>query len=369
MTTPALNGQRLQALRELEGLTQGALAERLGTSQPAISQIEKAERPLRPELATRAQGEFGVPESFFTVPPSLLDISFPTFRKSSAAKLADERRIVRQYREASRVFETASRSSGYHEALLPDLSQLEPEDAATKVRSLGGTSVDGPITNMTRLLERLGIGVITHLDNEGTAEPKHAGISIPTVGISRPLIALTAPLPGAVMRFTLAHELAHHIWDRSTAQAWTSTRAPQERRAHAFAGALLLPAAMIKERVSEALNLEAYLRIKADYGVSVGAIIIRAQHLGVVSPDRARSLHIQLSSRGWRRDEPVEVAPERPLLLKQSLERVTGLSVSRVEQLSGLPAAMVFHWIGHEVPAVSDGVVDFSEWRKNRVRQ
>ena len=52
--------------------------------------------------------------------------------------------------------------------------------------------------------------------------------------------------------------------------------------------------------MSESLNLHGYLPIKATYGISVGAIIMRARDLGILSADRARSLQIQLSSQGWR---------------------------------------------------------------------
>ncbi|NLE97323.1 MAG: ImmA/IrrE family metallo-endopeptidase [Propionibacterium sp.] len=331
MSTALFNGQRFQALREFEGLTQAALARILGTSQPVISQIEKAERPLNERLMTQARAEFGLPESFFTVQPSYMDLGFPTFRKSSGAKVADERRIVRQYREAARVFEAASRGSGYHEVRLPpDIEGLGPEEAAVRLRQLAGLSEDGPITNMTRFLERFGFGVVTHLDFHGGVEaPKHSGISIPVRGSSRPLIALASVMPGAVMRFTLAHEMAHHIWDASAPQTWTSSRAPQELRAHSFAGALLLPASVIESRVTESLNLDAYLRIKADYGVSVGAVIMRAQRLERISPERARSLQIQLSGPPCTGSPGAAEPCRAPRCRPSSTTRWTSMSSSR----------------------------------------
>lgn len=365
----AFNGQRLQALRELEGLTQSALAARLGTSQPAIAKIENAERPLRPELTAQACAEFAVPEAFFAVPPSLLDVSFPTFRKRSGARAADERRIVRLGREAARAFEAASLSSGYHEVSLPDdLPTMDPEAAAVALRTDSGIDADAPILNVTRFLERLGFGVVTLLEPRPSIEPPaHVGISIPTLSSTRPVIGLTAAMPGAVMRFTLAHELAHHIWDRSSSQTWSSTRSPEERRAHAFAGALLLPREVIEQRVTETLTLDAYLRIKADYGASVGAIIIRAQRLGCISPHRARSLQIQLSSRGWRRNEPVAAAVERPLLFSQALQRATNLVDHDIETLTGLPVALVHHWIDYQQPPQPVApVLDIAQWRERR---
>lgn len=364
-----LNGQRLLALRELEGLTQTELARSLGVSQPSLSKMEKAARPLTQELVERAEARFHLPRSFFEVPPSLLDVSVPTFRKSSAAKATDERRIVRKYREAARVFAAASEASGYIESKLPaNLGHNDDVEAvAHHVRNLAGLSAEAAVTNVTRLVEKLGFGVVSHLDHadQDDEESTHSGISIPSTHSTRPLIALPAPLPGAVMRFTLAHELAHHIWDSGSIQRNISTRSPQERRAHDFAGALLLPRTVIANRVTESLHLTGYLPIKADFGVSVGAIIMRAKRLGVIGKDRARSLQIQLSARGWRRAEPVEVTVERPLLLGQAIDRSTTFTISGIERFSALPAALVCQWLERAVPE-QDPVVDLQRWRRNR---
>ena len=64
---------------------------------------------------------------------------------------------------------------------------------------------------------------------------------------------------------------------------------------------------MIRQRVTENLLLHGYMRIKADYGISIAAIIRRAKDLGVITAARYRSLSIQISSQGWRLNEPVEV--------------------------------------------------------------
>ncbi len=362
MTQP--NGQRLLVLRELEGITQGQLADRLGVSQPTISSIEKAQRALPDDVLHKARVEFGLPRSFFFVGPFHLDVALPTFKKSSRARATDERRIVRHYREAARCFAEASLASGYHESMVPlDLETLDIEDAATEIRRLADIGNTEPIKNMTRLLERLGIGVVNDLDpRTDEPEPKHFGISVPATHNNRPLIALAATMPGAVMRFALAHELGHHIWDRRSGGTWRSTRAPEEKRAHAFAGALLLPRNVVQSHVTESLHLNGYLVLKSRYGVSVGACIMRAQQLGRISPERARSLHIQLTARGWRREEPVEVAAERPLLFAQALGRITDLSRPRIEEATGLPSDLVFHWLNIEAPTAT--IIDMQSRRR-----
>lgn len=84
---------------------------------------------------------------------------------------------------------------------------------------------------------------------------------------------------------------------------------------------------MIRE-VDEGTTLNQFLRIKARYGVSVGAIVVRAERLGLISSMRSRSLHIQLNSRGWRQNEPVLVRAEKPGLLGQAFSRAWGGAAS-----------------------------------------
>lgn len=363
MTHP--NGRRFLDARELMGLTQAALAAKLGVSQPTVSQIEKAERPLTADLVSRAAQATHLPESFFHIPPNPLDVCVPTFRKSSKAKTIDERRLVRLHREAARVFELASQQSGYHTARLPeDIHTLDEQAAAAAIRTHAGLGPTDPIPNMTRLLERLGFGVIANLDtNRMTVSIAHSGLSIPTTQSQRPLISTPHQYRGDAMRATLGHELGHHIWDQDVTAPSTSTRSPQERRAHTFASALLLPISILQERVTEGLNLNGYLPIKAEYGISVGAIIMSAKNNKIISPARARSLQIQLSARGWRTDEPVDVPAETPILFKQALERITHHDKHTAEALTGLPAPLLERWTNIRLNST---IIDFQTWRQQR---
>jgi len=210
------------------------------------------------------------------------------------------------------------------------------------------------------------------LDPEGGDADAVTGISLPTTHNQRPLVAIVHSAPGAVARFTLAHEAAHHIWDNDLASPMTSTKDYREKRAHRFAGTLLLPEKVVRKRITEGTTLRSYLPIKADYGLSVGSIIFRARDLGVISPDRARSLRIQLSSLGWRDPEiePVEVASERPLLLKQALSRVTQLNGMALARYTGLPAHLVRYWMQldpepRDAPAAE--VIELSDLRRRKL--
>jgi Zn-dependent peptidase ImmA (M78 family)/transcriptional regulator with XRE-family HTH domain len=345
-SSPPFNGQRLTALRHVFALTQTALAERLDVTQSFLSQVERGARPVPDPLVVEASTKFGLPIAFFAVRPTGLEAGPMTFRKTSRASAKDEGRVSELYNEAARLFRRVSAGSGYQTADLPDPSEYgdDPEEVASAMRRAAGLGSDDPVLNATRTLERFGIGVVDRLDRMGH-DGGHTGVSRPSRLSDRPLVALADDVPGAVKRLTLLHEFYHLIADRDLAAPITSTRSPEEQRAFRFAGAFLLPEQVVRQRVSETLSLHGYLPIKADYGISAGAIIRRARDLGVISADRYRSLSIQLSSAGWRTNEPVEVADEKPLLLGQALRKAFGnQAIARASHVVGSAPEWIHRW-------------------------
>lgn len=346
----SLNGDRLTVLRDLKGLTQADLATKLDVSQGFISHVEQGTRPLPVSLAIQASETFRVPLSFFSADPGVAGIGPFTFRKKSRASVRDERRVTALYTEAARLFFSLSLTSGFRTRDLPKPQDYgdDPELCAQALRASAGLAKDEPVVNVTRLLERHGIGVISRLyDGLENEVSDHVGISRPTVLNDRPLVAITHQLPGAVQRLSLGHEAGHWIFDGQRDTPVAKIRSVEEARAFRFGGALLLPAETVQKRVTEDLALHGYLRLKAEYGISVGAIVRRSKDLGVISPARYRSLNIQISSQGWRRQEPVEVAHEEPRLIGQALKKVHGdRPLARASSHHGIEPSLITLWIG-----------------------
>jgi Zn-dependent peptidase ImmA (M78 family) len=120
-------------------------------------------------------------------------------------------------------------------------------------------------------------------------------------------------------RFTLAHELGHLVLHTFRPRA-----ADPEGEANRFAGALLVPRLRAKENISDRKSLTEYARMKATWGVSMQALIMRGAALGLIGETRKRSLFVQLSAKGWRKTEPVTIGHEAPLLLWTLLSRRYG---------------------------------------------
>jgi Zn-dependent peptidase ImmA (M78 family) len=72
------------------------------------------------------------------------------------------------------------------------------------------------------------------------------------------------------------------------------------------------------------MTLTELAKLKAHWGISIQALIMRASHLGIMDEARKGSLFVQLSARGWRKAEPVEVHFEEPILLWTLLTRRYG---------------------------------------------
>lgn len=368
-------GERFAALKDIFKLTQQELGERLGVTQAFISRIIRLDRPVPSSLAEEAAAQFGLPLSFFSVDPAPGESAIPTFRKNSRASMAAERRVIQLHREASRLWHQVSLLSGYRDVfVLSSVLEAAGDDIealTAGLREAVGIGRMDPIPNTVRLIEKLGVGVVTVLDPDypiaADGYRHHTGISAPSSLNNRPLISLVGDLPGGVQRLTLAHELGHLLFDRDREARVPSIRSAEERRAYTFAGALLLPEDAMRERVSTSATLRDYAHIAAEFGVSVPASVQRAKYLGLIDEARNKSLQIQINTVGWRKKDPVQIENEKALLLKQAAVRIWPRStVARAAEQSGAAVEWVASWLGDEMN-VEEGapadVVSLDAWR------
>ena len=335
---------RLKNLRELHGMTQKQFAAELDIGQAQLSQIESGQRNLTDATMSAARYRFGVGQSFFqeeAIRYDATDLNYRT-RKLSAR----ERRIANvsfglteQVVRARNARSTAAPSLGItrEDTILP---RREIEAYAADARSMIGIPLNKVINNVTRCIERAGV-LVTGLDLPANSHLVD-GISTPRHTDEPFVMTLDLDKSGDRLRFSGAHEFGHILMHTDHRPTSDSTR---ESEADMFAGAFLLPREPMLDELSPGLTLTGYTRVKARWGVSVQAIIRRALDLRVIDQDRYRSLFIQLSSRGWRTEEPVEIPREKPAISTPRLlrpavrpERPAGLgSASNVIPLFGGP--------------------------------
>jgi Zn-dependent peptidase ImmA (M78 family)/DNA-binding XRE family transcriptional regulator len=313
-----VRGRRIVALRQLLRLTQLDLAERTGISQPHLSLMERGERTVSDESVHQMAMATSMPATFFDMVPSDISAKSLTFRKTAGSSVASREAVVIRYAELERISAELSRDAGLVHSELPfadgDLFGDDIEELAERTRAILKLEPLDPIRNLSRAMERAGIAVAPLVASGDPDELMHGhdGVSWARPDAEHLLVGYVPGRSGDRERLSKGHELGHIVLH--THRPWVLEKI-KEREAFRFAGALLVPAEAMRASVSNSLSLNGFVSLKAQWGVSIAALITRAKDLDLISDSREKSLRIQLSSKGWRKQEPVVVGNEEPRLL------------------------------------------------------
>ncbi|MCD9473086.1 XRE family transcriptional regulator, partial [Photobacterium phosphoreum] len=199
------------------------------------------------------------------------------------------------------------------QADLPDLSDLEPEEAAATLRRAWGLG-NAPIPNMIHLLESKGIRVFS------LAEETREVDAFCTWYEGKPFVFLNTIKSAERSRFDTAHELGHLIRDVYTMQHGQAHGPEIERQANAFAAAFLMPKESVAANQPPAYTIKYLMKLKHYWGVSLAALAYRFNSLGLVSEWNYRSLCIEIARNGYRTNEPEPMERETSQLLTKVLD-------------------------------------------------
>ncbi len=189
-----------------------------------------------------------------------------------------------------------------------DLDEVgSPAEAARQVRRLCRVP-SGPIVNLVRMIEDLGILIIEQPFDSDRID----ALSIWGPG-EHPVILCNSTFPPDRKRHTLAHEMAHLILHAS------DVTADPEREADEFAAELLMPEATIRPELRN-LRLPDLPDIKRRWKVSMRSIVTHARNMGAISKDQARYMYMRLNQQYGAKREPVELPVEPPTLLSEMLQ-------------------------------------------------
>lgn len=345
---------RIRDGRVLMNVTQADLAAAAHLQQPLISMLERGDRPASHEQIETIARALGLPSSFFDFRPQSGPGAAPEFRRMKTAKSRDTEQARQLFKEAFRISEQLLESSRYPRPSLPvvedsdaELAVDRIEEIAQEVRSLWALDSTSPINHLVRTMERRGI-VVCPLVLPGEDEPlygegksQHFGASF-WLGVGETAVVSLFPgSSGDRDRFTAAHEAGHMVLH--TFRPWVDPDV-KEREANLFAGALLAPERAIASAFDETMTLKALAQLKAKWGMSMQALAMRGRQLGLISPDRSQALFRQISARGWRKNEPVEVPHEAPKLMRKLIDMKYGPSPfadGRIVDELGLPPAIL----------------------------
>jgi len=186
----------------------------------------------------------------------------------------------------------------------------QAEEVAAELRKCWRLG-EAPIESLTQTIERNGgIAVSVPLEVRG-----FDGLS-GYVNDACPVVAASRWRPDDRVRFDLAHELGHLLLDCEDL-----SEKEEEKCAHRFAGALLVPSSAMQRELGQrrrSLELRELALLKLKYGLSMQALLYRAEQSGVISETQRKRYHKEFGYRRWRKKEPVDFeGDERPTRLKQ----------------------------------------------------
>lgn len=197
------------------------------------------------------------------------------------------------------------------------------------VRSELGLNPEGPIPSVVEVLERFGIRVLenpTDLRIDGMAA-KYGGSYV---------VVLNPTVSNDRTRLNAAHELAHVLCGDCDADEDLDEEV--EKKAFDFASIFLLPNRQLKSAF-EGKSMVRLVQFKERFGISLAAMVYRADKLGFITKSEAKNLWIEFSRRGWRTNEPGLVRPDRATRFEQLIDEaiLSGqLSLKEVADLSGV---------------------------------
>lgn len=314
-------GARLKQARMLAGMTQQQLADAVkevgfSITKQAISKYETGKSFPSARFMLLASGVLDVPSSYLFHQPEI-EVRWSAFRRQS--------RFGKTKQEALKAYaaDLAELQVELHSLLYPNAPAALPEPVpvrrfeeaearANHLRKKWKVG-DRPLDNLVQTAEDKGMIVIGWDDESGEFDGLSGWCG------NYPVTVINQNRSADRIRFTLAHEIGHLVMDTSNAVE------DKEKLAHRFAAAFLVPAEHALRELGNnrpELSWRELKTLKRKYGMSMAAWLGRARDLNIINDHTYKNQYIDLSKRGWRKDEPGEyLGDEETLQLKQMAHR------------------------------------------------
>ena len=319
------NAARLEQIMAVRRQTQAQLAAMVGVSSATMSKWKNGLHAPDAKTLERLASVLNVSAEWFTRPMTA-GVERPLFRSNASAH-AQARSMLEE--RANWVKDIISDLTEYmdfpvlnipqrHFESPEEISQEDIEEAALEFRKNMQLGL-APIQDLTLAAEGAGVFIV----REQTGVSAIEGLSTWTVD-GKPVILLSSDKENAFRsRFDLGHELGHLILHKHIpATIRHHYHKLMEQQAHAFAGALLLPAESFSMKIRIPTTLDDFLLKKQYWGVSVAAMIMRLYQLDMIDDHTKQNLFKRISMRWGRKAEPGDGdrKPEEPRLLRRSME-------------------------------------------------
>ncbi|MBC9810334.1 helix-turn-helix domain-containing protein [Carnobacterium maltaromaticum] len=333
-------GEKLQSVRELNGLSRKELADKLNLSEQAIWQYENQYTVPKFEVANELKKVFNVKAQFFYTEPFATNIS----KVESIAYRAEDREARKKTKMETTFIDFTSYFLDKFESKLNLPTSPLPSLRDESIQ-LYNTSMQ---TNDRLLqLEKIAENARKRLDIQSNSEllyklelsgiyilEKNMGTSIDAYSTwtsqEKPFIILGNKKKSAVRRnFDLAHELGHLLlhYKIDMDSLTKDEHKIIEKEANDFASFFLLPKdQFLKDfsTISKKSNPKSYLDLKMKYMVSIGALEYRAYKMGLLTFEENRYFYATLNRKDYKKNEPLDedIAIIRPGKVRSLLDLI-----------------------------------------------
>lgn len=333
---------RLKQARLLSKLSLRELSDRIENhvSYGAIKKYEDGKMLPEQSVIIRLAEALGVkPDYFFK--SSTIELTNIEFRKRSklgAKEISSITEIVRDRLERYFEVEELLRINRTFTNPLQSVVINDIEEVEEHVLSLLHSWNLGynPIPNVIEMLEDKGVKIV-----EIDAPDSFDGLSTFVDGV--PVIVLNKGFDTVRKRFTAFHELAHLIFCFSE----NMEHGYLEKCCHRFASAMLIPKPIMRRMLGDSrahLAIVELTAIKAQYGISVQALIRRAFDLHIIREHLYKGLFIWLTKTKNRKEEKLGLYKgiEQSYRFRQLVYRLAAedlVTLNKAADLGGIKVA------------------------------
>jgi Zn-dependent peptidase ImmA (M78 family)/DNA-binding XRE family transcriptional regulator len=274
--------ERLKSARKMKGWSLQELADNISMaiSKQALNKYEQNLMKPTGEVLLALSKVLDVKPDYF-LKTSSIELAPVEFRKKAKLSIKQEESIKEKVKDFLERYLEVEHLLNIKTSFINPIKKIsiteidDVEEAALKLIENWNLGYD-PIPNVIEMLEDNGIRVI-----EIDAPEDFNGLS--TFVGKIPVVVINKNYSVEGKRFTALHELGHLVLT-------IEEGADKEKICHAFAGALLLPDNCLEKLIGDKRSNIApgeLISIKEQFGISVQAIMMRAQLKGIIDKSAA----------------------------------------------------------------------------------
>lgn len=271
------------------------VARRLDATTRTVTNYEKHGAPDRSAAAIALAT--GCTTAFLRMPATLPReedrVFFRARRRSTAAQ---KHAAAAAGRTGAELYELITEHFGLPPLNLPEVSGLDPADAAQQLRAEWRLGI-APLPNLVQLAESHGIRILSLPDTTANVD------AFSLWEDNKPFVFLSTMKTAELSRFDLAHEIGHLVMHGGVDDSPGSEQ-NAEKEADQFASALLMPRIALRSTLPREPSINAIMGAKSRFGVSAMAMTYSAHKAGLMSDWSYRQACVELTRRGYRTAEP-----------------------------------------------------------------